>query len=345
MYLLNYISLLLLSFISVFISLDKKLKNILYFYSVVSLITMGCLRDYIGTDYATYVQIFDFIENININSNIEIGFQFIMIFIKNLLNDHRIMFAFVMIVSMIFFYKGVLKSSEYPIFSTFIFFSVFYVEYLFNGIRQGLTMCIFLYSLKFYKENNIKKILILSIIATSIHSSGIIIFLAYFLKDIYLSNVQKILILVIGIILCYINPFEKILIMIPIDFIRNKLISYGMSDFYQSFTLTNILQRVLILVFLIFNSKYISKNIKYIFNIYFLGWVVYFLFSFEPIIATRINMFFRILEIILFPNIIYNMKGKYKIFSFLLVVLWCSILLLSILKNPYNYPYKMINLT
>lgn len=344
MYLLNYILLLSFSFVSIFISLDKKIKNIIYFYLIIMLTIMGCVRDHIGTDYTTYSQIFNSLDSINVNSNIEVGFQFIILFIKHFNSTNVVIFAFIMLISMLFFYKGVFKTSKYPIFSTFIFFSIFYVEYLFNGIRQGLAMCIFLYAITFYYKNDLKCIVLLTFIAMTIHTSGIIIFLGYLLKNIKISNKEKVFILVIGIIVCFINPFEKILFMIPIDYIHDKLTTYTVSGIYEKFTLFNVLQRVLLLIFLILNSKYIKKNDEYLFNIYFFGWIFYVLFSFAPIASTRLNMFFRILEIILIPNVLYGMKSKNKLFNFLIIVLWCSVILISVLRNPYNYPYRMIGI-
>jgi len=343
-YAIVFTSLMILSFKDIFINLNLKYKskNIMIAFICIILSFIAGVRFYIGVDYGTYLQVYNGINNINDYNYIEIGFRIITLIVK-LVFDSEIAYFFIFaFLGIAYASKGIKNESNAPYMSFFIYFCIFYINYIFNGMRQGVVMGIFVYSLKYFRTNEFKKVLFISLISLSIHSSGIYIMIAYFIRNIELKYKYYWIILFVGILLCLYNPLESILSKIHIFGISQKINSYN-NTFLGSLDMIGILQRVLILLIFILNINLINKNsnAKQLLNIYVLGWIAYCLFSFQSMLATRINMFFRIIEIILLPYVSYNIKNRpLKLVIFIIIILWCGILLVSQLDNYHNFPYK-----
>lgn len=351
MYLVMYIALLSLAAYDVFvesrdnlfIQSDSNIKKKMFLIANLALVIIASMRYYIGTDYGTYVEIFNGIHHINDYSYLEIGFRAIIVLIKTITDNSNWLFVVMAVISIYYFYEGVKSSSKKTMVSVFIYFNIFYISYIFNAMRQGFAMSVFLYSLRYFEKKDLKKIIILSIIASSIHSSGLYILLAYILKHIKIDKKIYPYIIGFGIILCFFNPFEMIITNIPILGIREKFMAY--SQYSESIDLISVLQRLAILVLLIINHDRFEDEDKSILNIYIWGWILYCILSFDGVVTTRVNMFFRVLEVILLPNLINNMdESKMKKIIYVFIVLWTLATLIINLRNPDNYPYKIINL-
>lgn len=350
MYLVMYMALLSLAIYDVFVESNEsdksneELKEKIFIGVNILLVIIASLRHYIGTDYGTYVEIFNGIHSINDYSYLEIGFRFIIVLIKTVTHNSNWLFVVMAAISIYYLYKGIKESSKKPLVSIFIYFNIFYIGYIFNAMRQGFAMSIFLYSLKYFKAKDLKKIIILSIIASTIHSSGLYILLAYVLKYVKIEKKLYPYIVGVGVILCLFNPFEFIITNIPIPVIREKFMVY--SQYSENIGLVSIAQRLIILVLLIINNdKFEDEEDRSILNIYIWGWILYCILSFDGVITTRVNMFFRVLEVILLPNLINKIDDiKMKKLIYVFIVLWTLATLFINLRNPDNFPYKIINL-
>ena len=175
------------------------------------------------------------------------------------------------------------------------------------------------------------------------YSSGICILIAYILRNIKISKKLYIYILILGTVFCFFNPIEPIIVNFPFFGIKEKFIAY--IQFSETISLIDILQRMTILIIFMINVDKFEGRDKKVFNVYIWGWIFYCLLSFNATVATRINMFFRVLEVILLPNLLCNCKNQtMKIFLYIFIVLWTLATLIISLMNPYNFPYKIINL-
>ena len=136
---------------------------------------------------------------------------------------------------------------------------------------------------------------------------------------------------------------QSILSKISILGLAEKVNAY--SIYSKRLDIIDILQRVVILVILLINFKTFSNRDEKLFNIYILGWICYSIFSFDGMIATRINMFFRIIEIILFANVIKKKNNRLlRVGLYFFIIIWASLILVVSLNNPYNFPYRSIKI-
>lgn len=343
MYLVIYLALLFLIIkendLKENLDINKKVFPII----VITLGIIAGFRYYVGTDYGTYLEIFNGINTINDYSYIEFGFRILILFIKMFTNSAVALFVLMSVLSMLFLYYGIKKLTDKTILSIFIFYGIFYIGYIFNAVRQGFAMCVFLYSIQYFEEKNIVKILICTVIATLIHSSGIYIPIAYIAYNIKLKDKYYIYILICGLILLLFNPLKQILMHINILGIGEKVRTYMSINSNDKLGIVSIVQRLVLISLMLMSLRLMKEKDKKIFNIYILGWIAYTVFSFQGTISTRINMFFRILEIILLPNIIESITNeKYKKYMYLFIILWISVILIVDLRNPANFPYKIV---
>ena len=76
---------------------------------------------------------------------------------------------------------------------------------------------------------------------------------------------------------------------------------------------------------------------------FFFGVIIYFMFGFFGLFIARINMFFRILEIVLIPILYQKIKSRYqKIIVQFFIMIWCFVILSWVYYKDAYYPFKTI---
>jgi hypothetical protein len=342
MYLSIYITSGVLAFINVF---NYKMKNnkVLFYILFGLLIFIASIRYGVGTDYFTYLNFFANINDLNQFNHFEIGLRIISIIFKNLGLESIHLFGVFALISIIPLSIGVFNNSYFPFFSFFIYFNAFYPNYIFNAVGQGITMGIFIYLIDDITKNNYKRVFIWSIIAFLFHKSGILILVAYLFSRIKFNYRFFLVSIAISLVLFPLRNLYSNLIINILPFQLEKQILFYSSVFKDQVTFIGLIQRLLILFpFINFYKKaIITKKEQIIFRMYFLGFIFYILFSFQGMFATRINMFFRILEIIMFPILIRRSKNKTTKLIFLIIItIWSTSLLLSMLIKEAYFPFE-----
>jgi hypothetical protein len=342
MYLIIYLTTVTFSFLEIFSNKINKRRKIVFFIAVI-LAIIGGMRYGVGTDYFTYYDMFKNVDSFSEYQHFEIGFRGLVIILKQIGFSPISFFTIFSFMSLIPLSLGIIKSSYYPLFSIFIYFNVFYPNYSFNAVGQAIPMGIFILLLDDIAERNLRKVIVWSIIASLFHYSGILILVAYFLSKIKLNYLFYLFFTFVSVIFIKFNDlYYSIFIRFLPELIVTKINFYS-KVFNNEVNMINLMQRILILLpFLIFYKILINtKKEKIIFRIYFIGFIFYVLFSFQGMFATRVNMFFRILEIILFPIIIKKSRNKFtKIIFISVIMVWATLLLISVLLKPAYFPYK-----
>lgn len=301
-------------------------------------------RNEVGKDYIVYQNIFDNLEKLDDYPLIEVGFKYIILFLKKLHIDSFGLFFIFGTIALLLYYFAIRLQVKYKIFAFFLFFNTYLVTAIFSGIRQGIVMGIFLLMLNALYNREKYKVLLASLIAFSIHVTGILILLLYFVPKRYVIKlIYIILALFISFIFLYFDISRSIIGYLP-DYIQLKFVDYS-EAFDAKVNVQRVLQRfLLILPFLFYYKTIIQKSdkLKYFFYLYLIGYFIYIVFSYNLAFATKINQFFRVLEIIMFPMLLELVKNKVnKIILFLLLVVWSSLILLLFLEIPENYPYQI----
>lgn len=346
-YITAYIILLCVAFFEFFEDrINNRYLNAFLFISILLyLVLLSGTRYEVGADFSSYLNIFNNVDSLTESSaysSLEPGFKLIIIFFKSINFPPYFLFFVFSTILFSFLGRGIKRTSKLPFLSLFVFFLIFWIGYVFNVLRQGIVMAMFIYVIEDIKNKKFHKVLFVSLLATTIHFTGLFIIISYFLYHFTVKRSVYIT-LVAGSIIYYLNSakfFELIAVILPAG-LENKLIDY-MSRFPGGVGVTSYLLRIIIIgLFLYFyNSLKKEENFKGLFNIYFFGFLVYTLLSFQVQAATRINMFFRILEILLFPYLVVIKKDKpQKIIMFWIIIAITTALFLSDLSHPDNFPY------
>ena len=133
-----------------FLSLYIKLSNYYSYLFFLLLMFFGSVRFEIGMDYNSYTELFneivpDFDLSLRVTDTFsEPGYVFFIKLLKFIGFGNIGLFALHIIVSLFFVNKAILKYSKNIYLSWLTFFGVYYINLLFNGIRQGLLISILL---------------------------------------------------------------------------------------------------------------------------------------------------------------------------------------------------------
>lgn len=182
--------------------MDKKSANIINYMVIALLIFISGTRYYMGgSDVFIYENVYNDVPKISIilkyiftgvndgvNENYESGFLLICSIIKSL---HFSYFGFILIFAILFYvlmYKGLKDFVPMwaPFWALFMYKIMFYDTFI--SIRQGLTMAVFCFSLKYIRDKKWLQYFVWCLIASMIHRGAIILFLVYFVQYIPLSK-------------------------------------------------------------------------------------------------------------------------------------------------------------
>lgn len=181
---------------------SKKTKKIINFIVICLLIFMSGTRYYMGgNDVLVYEGVYNatpsvkavlsyFFTGVNngVNTNYEIGYILICSVVKSLGFSY---FGFTLLFAVLFYvllYNGLKEfvTDWAPFWALFMYKIMFYNTFI--SLRQGLTMAIFCYSLKYIRDKKIIRYFIWSFIAFQIHRGAIILFPLYFVQYIPMSS-------------------------------------------------------------------------------------------------------------------------------------------------------------
>lgn len=364
---LIYFILFFLFFSFSYISIQLNLTKAYSYLFFLILLVFGSIRFEIGMDYLSYTELFneiipDFDLGLRITDTFsEPGYVYFIKLLKYIGFGNIGIFALHIIISLIFINKAILKYSKNIFISWLIFFGVYYINLLFNGIRQGLLISILLYYIPNLFQRgriNFTKVILLTFILTFfVHKTALSIPVLYILSLFYPTNNKKIILLLISYIWAFGGIGDSIVQLTHLDFVKNSsLLSvldiYSVSENNENtikiFSIS-MMHRLVFLLIGIYFTKYIKNELHLrILNLYFWGVIIYILLvPLGYMIATRISMNFKIFDIITLSYFLYYLKEKELKISYLFFIsIWSISVMLTNFYIPGNYeyyiPYKTI---
>ncbi|MGE6220120.1 EpsG family protein [Nubsella zeaxanthinifaciens] len=345
-------------FVSTFTKVNKYYSIVIFFILAI----FGSLRYKIGMDYESYENIFNSISddptsifNASGEVYVEPGYALVISCLKSIGLNNIGIFAFHILITLIFFYKAIIKYSVDSFLSWNIFYGVYYANLLFNGMRQGLFIAIILLVFpRLLKRdlNSFLKMLFLSVfLAFFVHKTALMLPIFYFFCLFEPKMKYKIYLLIFMLIWAF-SGVGKILVEVGgLAFFKDTAY-LSVVDFYTQseafgkelkfFSIT-VLHRIVILVLALYFSQFKSSSplFRQLSNIYFWGAIIYlFLTPMGYILATRVSMNLKIFEVTLLPFFIPFLKESYfKLIGFLIISLWSFAVMLTNFYLPGNYPY------
>lgn len=349
-------------------------NKFVYLISLTGLFIFFSLRYGQGTDYLTYLSIYANVQPLSAfpsyaafqYNKIEVGFFYLMSFFR-MLHAHYVVFvACVTLFSLLMIDRFLRRFTTLPIFGLTCFFAVYSLVYMESGIRQLISLSIALgWVFPAWQQRRRISALAGIAVATLMHNSAIVMLLVLLLRKentIFFIDWKKktiAIVLAIGAALVFVVNFVNLMPVISLLPARHE---YTISSYYlenNHVSITALANRALfmaIVFFLALRAKNeMSLREKFLFNLYVLGFCVYVAFMSFDLIASRTNVYFRIVEIALIPAL---MVRNRDFVSRLRVAFPAMLLLISFLyvkdisavmdyaeyynSKPWEYPYITI---
>lgn len=311
--------------------------------SFLPLFIISAIRYNVGTDYFyTYVPQFEAIIQ-GKNATYELGFTLINKFILLFSNDYAGVFIITSFIFCFFIYKSIYEQSEDICYSIILLMVTTSYFISLNIVRQCIGIAIFLYAIKYIKQNNFIRYLICIFIAITIHTSSIIYIPIYFLcKNKINLKVQILLLIIVAIFKGFVSDIFIYIV---------ELTKYGtyFNSQYNTgqFAIFSFIINLAILIFcyLFYSVAKEDKEYRIFVNIQFIC-VFLILFSSVIPLISRIIVDFTFCQIIFLPKIIKYIKNKYIqiITKFLILILYLIYMINTIIILGYHQvlPYQTI---
>ncbi len=303
---------------------NERLKKCLSYVVVLLLIFISGTRYYMGgSDVYIYENVYNATpsitrifyniqttDNLGLNPNYEPGLLLMFSLIKSIGINY---FGFTLILAILFYtlvFKGLKEFiSEWSLFwALFMYKIMFYNTFI--SIRQGLTIAIFCYSLKYIRDKKMVKYFFWCLIASSVHRGALILFPLYFIH--YMPISAK----MIKYVALFFAPTWFIRGQVNLGRIIDKIISIigytdkskGWSITGESISIIHTLEcYIIVFLVLVFYDKIIStkrqKEVKLVLKLFVLTIPIFTLLS-NWIIMTREKDYFVIMYGILFGYIL-----------------------------------------
>ncbi len=297
----------------------KRGKKELAFFAFFVLFALAAIRYRIGADYTMYEATYNEIRAGITGQRIDIStivLDKLLIFLGLPAQWYFIITAFlgnyIVLKTITGEYKRVSLSFFIYICGT-LYFSTY------NTTRQCLAIVIFYYSLRYIKEENPKKYIVLNIIGTLFHTSAILFIPFYFIAKIDFK--KKYFAAMAIVYLCsgtIVSIAAKILAGTKYGM---YLTNPGFWDAWGAWKLSNYLNLLLFLLYYFLIKNKNTKDVTYM-NVHFLGVLVSLIVTSIPL-ADRVFIGFRFVEFLSVPNLISRLTVSYKVKLFIKIVVYC----------------------
>lgn len=353
-YYLTILFLFLFSFLNHF-RLDKFGINLLIAAIFIFFIFLGGFRFEVGADWGSYRELFINISNWNdlFYTRVEPLFMLFGFLTKNIMNNYSFFIFIFFTVSFSLKFNFIRVYSPDIFLSLIIYFFTLFLIYDVNGLRQGMALGLTLFSTKYILNRNNYKFLLILLIACLFHTSAIIFIPFYYLSRIKISNrilsISLFLIVALSIPLRYFfKNSELFQSLILIDSFKHYSVYTTSEDYKLDIPILSVavFQRIFIMLFFILSYQRIKveENVKLLFrNAYFIGIVLFLLFSFSSEFAARLSFYYKAFEIAMIPLIVYSFpRFHQKIILLLLFTCLAIFGTYRLLSIPYGYllPYN-----
>ncbi len=308
----------------------RSLDLALFRIEMVILTLVCCFRYGQGADYHAY--------ELHYYSNLDFREKLFSL-INNIVIQrglsYQMFLSVICVLSMALTWRGIYRLSPIRTISSLLLFPTFYMTYFFSGIREGLVLSIAIgIVLPFVLEHRTISAFIAICIATSIHQSGIIMFLM--LPNIPWYKMRRIMIFLSSV--CGMSLWF---------FLQYFSINIHELKFDPSYPALILRLTVFCMITLLFERSEKTEEINRLYSLYFLGFCIFLVFFCSALFSNRGTAYFKIIELILIPNMLGKMNTvsmadcRYSMRKMLFtgIVVIC---LVEGIKNFASYP-RLLN--
>ena len=207
--------LLVLSLVIFWIVLEKKSLNRTSFWLPLIILTLfaGARSYRVGTDTGNYTRNFNSqlnVEYFRFNKDIEFGYQALEYALLNVTSSYFWLLTITSLIIVYCYLKIIKRYSVNYWFSVFLFITLGVYTFFFNGLRQGLAMALFALAVPYLLEKRLIPYLLVCGVASLFHVTALFMIPFYFIVNLRVRPVYKILatflgsLLVSGVLVSYI---------------------------------------------------------------------------------------------------------------------------------------------
>jgi hypothetical protein len=354
-YIFTLVVLLIFSFLELRTNLlDIQHKAMAIFVFCLFVFQVG-LRWQTGTDWEPYLQHFEEVNSIfdvyNSLTGFEKGYSFFVLITKLFWNNYSVfLFAHALIYYFLIF-SAFKKLTPYFFVSLLVFYAS--TMGIMGSNRQLIALGICLFSLRYMLNKSTLKFFLLIGLAFLFHRSAILFIVYYFIN----IDIKKSLLFIILIISFIIGKTNLPIVAFSfagsfigdIGTYKTMFYSVDYQENAASLSILGLIKRLLFFGLFLYNYNFLTTKLPYyklIFNGYFIGLVIYTLFSSSLLIlVNRGSLYFSVMEGVLIASQFILLKDKHYTVNFLILLFIVSYFLFfqSIGGYPDLFiPYKGI---
>ncbi|CAK2010888.1 EpsG family protein [Vibrio crassostreae] len=350
-YIFFFLALVLVSLFE-WLSEDRNVTNLLCIYIIIGLSLLVALRVDVGTDYSSYIGIFEKVKSDYISSfsGLETGFVSSISLFKSIgLNVHFHFGVFSFISLMLIFYVSV-KETKYVAIVLLIYFCDLFFYYNLSGFRQSIAMGFVFLSFIFIKDKKPLMFICSILFAALFHKPAIVSLILYPMIWRLSHRIFYCACLLIPIVI-------QILILSGVfDFIDSlnyfRSTSLYVSDGYNNSDFTNLVKGSIkrlfpiILLFIMLALKIDIRGVfkSSIFKIYFFALMTYLsLYYSYPDLTVRLTSYWFVFMSLAIAVIFNHIKPRFHLF-FLALIYAYSFVSIYVYLSLDVYQYKTIGI-
>lgn len=339
-YIVIFVLLFMISLCEINFAIDH--KNKLFIFCLLFLTVFIGGRDGNGADYERYQAIFMTIDVNNFWRFDDPGFSGIALGLKTVGFSPYFTFLFfaAIQVSLIGYY--IINNSKYRFPALLVYYCLYMFPFGFNAIAQGISIGIMLCTIKAIEKKKLIEVIVMGILAVAFHRIGFLIFILYVIYNMKITRKKLVCLSMVLFIAtffinyCFVN--NRLTAFLPVAF-QKIIVSYN-SQYADPVGITSIVARVIMLVFVSFMAKQYDMAERRAYLVYLMGFAGFLCLAANDLLATKINLSIKIIEIILVCATLSKVKDR-ETRSIMLMTL--SVFLFTVVassvRHPDLYPY------
>lgn len=319
---------------------NKRLNDLLlYVIEIQTILLLGLRGKTVGVDTHTYIEYFQAIRMGSNLTYLEVGNRLLLKIITGFCESPTAMFIVYAIISVTPVFWVIRKESQNVHLSVVIYIGMMYYYFSFNAMRQGAAMSLVLVAIYYLERNKNGHFLLWVLLATSLHSSSVIMLLCWIIKKLKIRvNSNWILYSIVisgGSVL-----FGKQLVLFA-GRLSGLYMGYMSTEFAGDGNLLHPLLFGAIFIYLLLVTPIKEESTSLGLTILGIGVMLYFV-SIRVAIVNRLTYYFTISLITLLPNSIEQMKNNNKKISYAIFYMGISAYqLLLIMRGAQGIvPYR-----
>lgn len=306
MYIIGFLYL----FSLVFLGNHFKSKNKVIL-AMIPFILIAFLRFGVGADYLSYENIYlktdlsNFKESMSQFKNVEPLYKVLSMSFKALGFPYHVFTATMNSIISLSVVLWIRNHSPKFWQSVLLYFSMFFLFWNLSALRQGISMTLMFYAFFNQKNNSKTQKIVLTVIASLIHVSSLIVLPLYLASKFSWNKKRLLLILLLAPIAKLVLSLDFLMFLTDLPFM-NKLVRYLGQDPISIFEFTTLVRLLFFGVIWLHYDDIVEKYNEQVVLINFtiLSMLLYLFIPVSKVIATRVTIFGYFGTIIIFPMII-----------------------------------------